>query len=209
MGLKIEFQGDSVTDCGRVTCGGAGFANGGLGPGYPGMIGARLWCDKPEKEYEFVNRGISGNRVVDLYARWKIDTLNLKPDVLSILIGVNDTWHEFGEGHNGVEVPRYDRIYRELIQWTLDTLPGIRIILLEPFIGTSENIAMMIEDVRKRQTVVRKIAEDFKLEFLPCQSILDNACKRAPMTHWLADGVHPTSAGHQLLADAWLAMTGL
>ena len=91
--ITVLFQGDSVTDCGRNNCGGEGFDNMGLGPGYPGMIAARLACDRPDIEWNFINRGISGNRIVDLYARWKADCINLSPDILSILIGVNDTWH--------------------------------------------------------------------------------------------------------------------
>ena len=108
MGKLILFQGDSVTDCGRTS---SGDPDGNLGVGYPYFITARLWADRLGEEIETVNRGISGNRVVDLYARWKIDALNLNPDVLSILIGVNDTWHEFMY-RNGVEVPRYVGFYR-------------------------------------------------------------------------------------------------
>ena len=122
--FTVLFQGASITDCGRATCGGAGFDNRGLGPGYPGMIAARLACDRPDVDWQFINRGISGNRIVDLYARWKADCINLAPDVLSILIGVNDTWHEV-HYNNGVEVPRYARFYRELLTWTRDALPAV------------------------------------------------------------------------------------
>lgn len=191
-----------------MNCGGSGYPSGGPGPGYPGLIASRLACDHPEKDYHVINRGIGGDRIVDLYARWKADVLNLAPDLLSILVGVNDTWHEF-ECRNGVELPRYERIYRELMEWTLSALPGVRIVLIEPFIGTSENVLPMAAEVRQRAGIVREIAADFKAEFLPAQKILDNACKRAPMTHWLADGVHPALAGHQLLADAWLKLTSL
>ena len=129
----ILFQGDSITDCGRAACGGAGFDSKGLGPGYPGMIAARLACDRPGVEWDFINRGISGNRVVDLYARWKIDTLHLEPDLLSILIGVNDSLHEGARG-NGVEPERYERFYRELLSWTRRELPSCRFVLVEPFL---------------------------------------------------------------------------
>lgn len=208
MAFTILFQGDSITDCGRMTCGGAGYPGEGPGPGYPGLIASRLACDHPEKDYRVINRGISGNRIVDLYARWKIDALNLEPNLLSVLIGVNDTWHEF-DCHNGVEVPRYERIFRELMEWTLSARPGIRIVLIEPFIGTAEEVLHMAPEVRQRAGIVRKIAADFKTDFLPAQEILDNACKRAPMNHWLVDGIHPAPAGHQLIADAWLKLTGL
>ena len=108
----ILFQGDSITDCGRSRE--ANVPNTGLGGGYPFMAAAHLLCAKAEDGLKFFNRGISGNRIVDLYARWKIDGLNLNPDVISILIGVNDTWHAFGS-NNGVEVPRFEQFYRMLL----------------------------------------------------------------------------------------------
>lgn len=202
--FTVLFQGDSVTDCGRLTTGGAGFSNNGLGPGYPGMIAARLLCDRPDVSWNFINRGISGNRIVDLYARWKIDALNLKPDLLSILIGVNDTWHHHAS-NNGVEVERAERIYREILTWTKQVLPGIRLILMEPFTFDTGTLPKEgLRDVAKRGKFVKKLAKEFKAVYLPCQSILNDALARAPMTYWLVDGVHPTPAGHQLLTDAWL-----
>ena len=202
--FSVLFQGDSVTDCGRATCGGAGFDSKGLGPGYPGLVSARLLCDRPDVDWTFYNRGISGNRIVDLYARWKIDGLNLKPDLVSILIGVNDTWHHYSYG-NGVELDRAERIYRELLTWTKNALPGVRLLLMEPFcldMGALNEEG--IRDVSLRGEFTRKLADEFHAVFLPCQAILNEALKKAPPEHWLADGVHPTPAGHQLIADHWL-----
>jgi len=132
--LRVLFQGDSITDAGRGR-GEQEIANSslGLGFGYPLLTSARLRVMYPDADIQCLNRGISGNRVVDLYARWKMDCLNLNPDILSILIGVNDTWHEFGN-RNGVEVPRYEMVYRMLLQWTKDVLPETKIILIEPFV---------------------------------------------------------------------------
>ena len=200
----ILFQGDSITDCGRAACGGAGFDSKGLGPGYPGMIAARLACDRPGVEWDFINRGISGNRVVDLYARWKIDALNLKPDFLSILIGVNDTWHEFGSP-NGVEIPRYERFYRELIEWTQRELPSVKLVLLEPFVLCFGAVSdPWLPEIAERARIVRTLAEEYSALFVPLQDLFSEAAKKAPPSHWLVDGVHPTAAGHQLIADAWL-----
>ena len=200
----ILFQGDSVTDCGRNTYGGAGFQNGGLGMGYPGLIASRLFCDRPDVSWNFINRGISGNRIVDLYARWKVDGLNLNPDIISILIGVNDTWHHFGN-NNGVEPDRAERIYRELLTWTRQVLPDVRLILMEPFaLDTGTLPPEGIREVAVRGRFVKKLAKEFDAVFLPCQKLLDEAVKLAPMTYWLRDGVHPMPAGHQLLADAWI-----
>lgn len=202
--MKILFQGDSITDAGRYTDVGTGVRDSSLGAGYVKLISTRLLCDSPEKNYEIINRGISGNRIVDLYARWKADCINLAPDVLTILIGVNDTWHERG-GQNGVEVPRYERFYRELIEWTLSALPNIKIILMTPFANpVNDHIASFFPEVNERQAVVEKLAKEFSL---PCVKLHENfeaANARAPMEYWTPDGVHPSGAGHQLIADAWL-----
>jgi lysophospholipase L1-like esterase len=202
--MKILFQGDSITDAGRYTEVGTGVRDSSLGAGYVKLIANRLLCDSPEKNYEIINRGISGNRIVDLYARWKADCINLAPDVLTILIGVNDTWHERG-GQNGVEVPRYERFYRELIEWTLSALPNIKIILMTPFANpVNDHIASFFPEVNERQEVVEKLAKEFSL---PCVKLHENfeaANARAPMEYWTPDGVHPSGAGHQMIADAWL-----
>ena len=203
----VLFQGDSITDCGRANCGGAGFNAHGMGPGYPGLIAARLLCDRPEIEWNFINLGVSGNRVVDLYARWKMDCINLRPDVVSILVGVNDTWHEFNR-RNGVEVPRYARIYRELLDWTRQELKNVKFVLLDPFLCPEVNDrSQMVPDVAARRTVVAELAAEFQAVHIKTQELFDAAAKRAPQAHWSADGVHPTPAGQQLIADAWIAAT--
>ena len=206
MSFTILFQGDSITDCGRNVPGAAGYNSHGLGPGYPLLIASRLYCDAPERDWNIINRGISGNRVVDLYARWKIDALNLRPDLISILIGVNDTWHEFNSA-NGVEVPRYERIYREILQWTRQELPNVRFVLMDPFVCPDmPDRAKFVPDVAARRQVVARLAQEFDALHLPTQDILNEAFKRAPQAFWSADGVHPTPAGHQLIADAWLKL---
>ncbi len=205
---RILFQGDSITDCGRSREEGLRPGTG-LGEGYPSLVAARLLCDRPEVEWDIINRGISGNRVVDLYARWKIDALNLRPDLISIMIGINDTWHEKANG-NGVEVPRYARIYRELLEWTAAALPKARLMLMEPYVhcfgAAGEDWK---EEIDSRREVVRQLARDFGAVFLPTQELMDDALGRAPADHWTFDGVHPTPAGHQLIADAWLKASGL
>ena len=204
-GLKVLFQGDSITDVNRnrdhQDNANVSVA---LGHGYPLLISSRFRADYPDSDLQFFDRGISGNRVVDLYARWKVDCLNLKPDVLSILIGVNDTWHEFGS-NNGVEVPRYETVYRMLLQWTKESLPECKIVLIEPFVG---NFGAVTDDwhdeIRARRAVVKKLAQEFDCIFIPFQDIMDAKLQQAPYEYWLCDGVHPTIAGHQLLADAWI-----
>ena len=130
------FQGDSITDVGRARDNDIN-----IGLGYPFLFAAKMGRDYPE-EYAYLNRGISGNRIVDLYARIKSDIINLKPDYLSILIGVNDVWHEFSR-HNGVDAEKYEKIYSMLIEEVKQALPDIKIIIMEPFLlkgpATEEN----------------------------------------------------------------------
>lgn len=204
----LLFQGDSITDCGREQTGGAGYPAVNLGPGYAGLIASRLWCDQPARDWKILNRGISGNRVTDLYSRWKRDCLNLEPDILSILIGVNDTWHEFGN-RDGVEVPRYEEFYRRILEWTRTARPGIRFVLMEPFVLPFGAVgAAWVPEIDARRAVVRKLAAEFDAVFVPLQEPLLEKAKLAPPAHWLVDGVHPTPAGHQVLADAWFTAVG-
>ena len=200
--MKILFLGDSITDVGRDRDNPSS-----LGEGYPLLIGSRLGADFPG-QHTCRNTGISGNRIVDLYARIKVDCWNWQPDVLSILVGINDTWHNLRENPNGVGTGRFHRLLQMLVEDTLARMPDCTLLLMEPFVllgtATAENWQTFAEEVPQRAQAVREVAEQFHAHFLPLQSLLDDACKRCPPEHWLADGVHPTSAGHQLIADAWL-----
>ncbi|MBR7118991.1 MAG: SGNH/GDSL hydrolase family protein [Lentisphaeria bacterium] len=200
----ILFQGDSITDCGRDR------ANpGALGPGYPSMVATRIVNNNWSCRRNFINRGISGDRVVDLYARWKRDAINLKPDVISILIGVNDTWHEMNYG-NGVEPERYDRFYRMLLDWSRKSNPDVKFILLEPFVLNFGFITSeWLDEIKERQEIVRKIAADYNAIFVPLQEKISAAADMARDPKMvLGDGVHPTIYGHQLIADEYLKYAG-
>lgn len=202
MGKIILFQGDSITDVGRARD--CDLPNVGMGAGYPFMVMSALRCAYPEKDFQCYNRGISGNRIVDLYARWKLDALNLKPDILSILIGVNDTWHESAR-HNGVDVKRYGIFYKMLLEWTLETLPDVKLLLMDPFVLPFDQCKPgWPEEIAQRREIVHQLAAEFKTANLKTQDLLDEAVKKAPHCYWLRDGVHPTSAGHQLITNAWL-----
>jgi lysophospholipase L1-like esterase len=184
-GSTILFQGDSITHGGR----GADL-NHYMGHGYPYLIAARLGADRYDQDLKFLNRGISGNRVTDLQARWQVDTLDLKPDVLSILVGVNDMGR-------GVDAPAYQEQYTRLLQETRDALPGTKLILCEPFSFAS--------DKRKAfQEVVQGLASTFRAIHVPLQHVFDTAAALNTPAYWLWDGTHPTPAGHELLARAWL-----
>lgn len=201
---KLLFQGDSITDAGRnreLTQPNVGSA---LGTGYCQLITAHLLAKRPNTGLQIYNRGISGNRVVDLYARWRVDAINLQPDVISILIGVNDTWHGFMYD-NGVEVERYATVYRMLLEYTRQQLPQVQFVLCEPFVLPCGVVTPdWISEMDQRRAVVRKLAGAFDALFVPFQSVLRDALRQAPAEYWAADGVHPTPAGHRLLADCWL-----
>lgn len=202
--VKVLFQGDSITDCCRnreITK-----SNVELGNGYAMLVAARLLAKYPDKNYSIYNRGISGNRIVDLYARWKEDCLNMKPDVLSILIGINDIWKDKDPTRlSGVELSRYERIYQELLEWTVETLPEIKIVLCEPFaLPFGVVTEKWLPDLKKRRAIVERLATDFKATFVPFQRVFDIAVKQKESSYWLVDGVHPTYAGHSLMSDIWL-----
>lgn len=200
---KILFLGDSITDTGRNTEAGSTES---IGQGYVVIIAGTLGVKAP-KQYEITNRGISGNRIVDLYARIKSDCWNLAPDVISILIGVNDVWHEFANC-NGVDASRYEEMYRILIKETKKRLPSVKFLVMEPFVlqgsATMEHWEEFRFEVSKRAAVARSIAQEFDCTFVPLQKAFDEALKKAPADYWLKDGVHPTPAGHGLIAAEWL-----
>ena len=201
--MKILFQGDSITDVGRNTDRGSTIS---MGQGYPLLVDARLSVKYPQ-QFQFLNFGISGNRVVDIYSRIKADFWNHQPDVFSLLIGVNDVWHEVGH-HNGVDARRFENVYRMLIDDTLRELPELKIIAMEPFVlpgtATTGLEDYFLTEVSARAEAIRRVAGEYQLIFLPLQKLLDDACALAPASYWLSDGVHPTPAGHQLIADAWI-----
>ncbi len=201
---RILFQGDSITDGNR---GRNADPNHILGHGYAFIIAAKYGASYPEQNLEFINRGISGHKVTDLKARWKADTLDLKPDVLSILVGVNDTGSVVRNA-NPVGPEEYEKVYDELISETLAANPNVKIILCEPFVlqvgKVKENWAAYQSDIVKRQEVVARLAEKHKLPLVHFQRIFDEACQKAPADYWIWDGVHPTYRGHQLMADEWM-----
>ncbi|MBQ4073629.1 MAG: SGNH/GDSL hydrolase family protein [Clostridia bacterium] len=193
----ILLQGDSITDAGRDR-------QNDQKPnwGYASLVTAEIICDYPG-QYQVYNRGVSGDRIVDVYARMKRDIINLKPDYLSILIGVNDVWHEFHESPNGVDDEKFRRVYCMLIEELKAALPELKIYILEPFClkgtATEAHWDAFDQEVRLRAVSARAVAEKYGLPFIPLQQKLDDLCAYYPADHWLGDGVHPTAAGHEVL----------
>ena len=198
--MRFLFQGDSITDAGR----GDYESPQALGTGYPRILAADLTYRNPE--YEVLNGGISGNRVVDLLARWKKDCLNLKPDVLTILIGVNDVWHELN-WQNGVSAELFEEIYNILLRETKKALPETRLVLMGAYLthgaATDADWDRFAKEVALRREITKRLAEVYHAEFIDLQKLFDDALETAPASHWTADGVHPTVAGHKLIAEEW------
>lgn len=204
--MRILFFGDSITDAKRNRTA-EDFDKSAFGYGFVIQTAGKLY-EKSLTDYEVINRGIGGDRIVDLYARVKSDLWNLKPDVISILIGVNDVWHEIGN-QNGVEIERFDNIYRTLIKETLEVLPNAKIIINEPFImkGSATEAEfdkfLAVKDYAK---VAKKIASDYNLYYLPLQNVIEKACESAGNDNILVDGVHPTVKGAVIIANEWMKL---
>jgi lysophospholipase L1-like esterase len=194
---RILFQGDSITDGNR---GRSADPNHILGHGYAFLIAARFGAAYPQLRLDFINRGVSGNTVRDLEKRWQKDTLDLKPDLLSILIGVND---------NGRNVPldEYERTYDKLLADAKAANPNIKLVLCEPFglpVGKrKDSWESSNTGLEKRRQIVARLAAKHGAALVKFQRAFDEACRRAPADHWIWDGVHPTYSGHQIMADEW------
>ena len=204
----VLFQGDSITDAGRSRG-----EDSNPGYSYANRVMGTLGYQYPY-QYQFYNRGISGDRVVDLYARIRKDMIRLKPDYASILIGINDVWHEYTE-KNGVEAVKFEMVYSLLIEELLRELPNLKLMLMEPFVlpgsatMTDEEHPGRWEFFEKetdlRRKAVKRLAEKYDLMFVPLYDKFVAVNANAPAeNYWLFDGVHPTPAGHALIQEAWL-----
>lgn len=208
-GSIVLFQGDSITDAGRDRkSDGANNANG-LGNGYPFVLACDLLRDYSDPQLKVYNRGISGNKVPDLKARWQADCLDLKPDVLSILIGVNDIWHKLNGNYQGTTTD-YETQYRELLEQTTSKLPKTRLVICEPFVLKCGAVNdKWFPEFDERRAVAKKVACEFEAVFVPFQAMFDEAVEKAPPEYWAADGVHPSLAGDALMAKTWREATGI
>ena len=205
-GDTILFQGDSITDAGRDRNreNNANDARA-LGTGYALFTASPLLADRADAGLKIYNRGISGNKVFQLAERWDKDCIALKPSVISILIGVNDIWHTLNGKYNGT-VEIYERDYRALLERTQRELPGVRLVICEPFVLRCGAVNdRWFPEFDGYRTAARRVATDFHAVLVPFQAMFDEAVKVAQPQHWAADGVHPTLAGASLMARTWLA----
>ena len=202
--LVFLFQGDSITDGKR---GRNQDLNHIMGHGYAFSIASRLGADFPEKNLSFINRGISGNKVTDLAVRWQEDTLDLKPNVLSILVGVNDSSTVINN-KDMVSIEQYKETYTSLLDQTRKHYPDVLFVLCQPFIlpvgKIKKNWEAWYADISERQKVVKHLAIQYNTVFVPFQDVFNKALNKASADYWIWDGIHPTVAGHELMAREWI-----
>ena len=202
-GTVVLFQGDSITDGGRDR--GVADPNwpAGLGSSYPLLVASAALAAHPDRGLRFYNRGVSGNKVPDLQHRWADDTLALKPDVLSILVGVNDFWHKLGLGYTGT-VQDYETQYTTLLADTKRALPRVRIVVLEPFVLRCGSVDdRWFPEFDQRRAAAARVAQHAGATFVGLQEVFDDLARKATPQYWAADGVHPTPAGHSVIAERW------
>jgi lysophospholipase L1-like esterase len=208
-GDLILFQGDSITDAGRNREEKAFNNTRGLGSGYALLAASQLLQEHAGKDLKIANRGISGNKVYQLAERWEQDCIELKPSVLSILIGVNDFWHMLNGKYDGT-LETYAKDFTALLERTREKLPQVKLVIGEPFavLGTSAVTEKWFPLFNEYRAAAREIAGKFNAVFIPYQSIFEKATKTAPAVYWTHDGVHPSLAGSKLMADAWIKAIG-
>ena len=223
--IRILFQGDSITDGNRYRDEETRWdLNHQIGHSYAYLIASHFGRLKPGK-YHFINRAISGDCVDKAAARWQTDVLDEKPDVLSILLGINGN-HEF-DGHypQGIEAHllHFDKTYRLLLNWAIDQNPNLHIVIIEPFIlpvgRYKEHYNAFTKVFARKREIIKKIAEDYGAIFIPVQkrleaiveesahALLQNGCDIEPNAYWLWDGIHPTEAMQGFIAELWLDAT--
>ena len=201
----ILFQGDSITDAGRDKESMLPNERRALGNGYAYLTTAALLNRFANKDVKIYNGGISGNKVYQLAERWQKDCLDLRPAVLSILIGVNDYWHKHTGRYDGT-VDVYENDYRTLLKRTKQSLPNVRLVIGEPFavLGCKSVDETWFPEFDAYRAVAKKLAKEFNAIFIPYHDVFAKAVKIAPPTYWTPDGVHPSFAGSALMAETWM-----
>lgn len=198
----ILFIGDSITDAGRNR-----EVSDDLGHGYPLMVAGALSAAYPERHLSFLNRGIGGNKVMDLENRWEEDCIQLQPDIVSILVGINDTWHNLESPLFGTEetIERFETTYRRILEQVKQKTEA-QIVMLEPYVlHVPEDRREWRKDLDPRIQAVRRLAEEFADDYIPLDGIMNALSIKTGCPYLTGDdGVHPTVAGHGVIAKAWL-----
>jgi lysophospholipase L1-like esterase len=194
----ILFQGDSITDCGRRKLDPST-----LGNGYVRIIAERLNALLPDHNLKYLNRGVSGNRTSDLIVRWDADCISIQPDWVSLLAGVNNTWRRY-DSNIISSIKDFTHEYRLLLERTRNET-NARIVLCEPFLlHVSKERETWREDLQLKIEAVRALAEEYRTILVPLDMKFQEACSLHPPEYWAGDGVHPSDAGHELIAQTWI-----
>jgi lysophospholipase L1-like esterase len=208
-GLVFLFQGDSITDGNR---GRNTDPNHIMGHGYAFAVASRVGADFPAAGHTFYNRGISGNSVPDLQKRWQADTLDLKPDVLSILVGINDTAAAVENKPDQQAINDFENGYRQLLQEVRTAKPATIFVLGLPFVypvgKRKDNWERWQEETRQRAQKLTLLAEEFEAVLVDYPAVFDKALHKAPADYWIWDGIHPTVPAHELMAREWIKQVG-
>jgi len=203
----VVFQGDSVTASARDRTIAAPNDPAALGAGYPLLIAASILQGAARLAWQFFNRAVGGDKVPDLVSRWDADTLALNPNVVSVLIGVNDYWHR-QRGYTGT-VADYETQYGTLLGATRRARPSVALVVLEPFVlRCGEVDGSWFPEFDERRAAAARVAERVGAAFVPLQAAFDAAAARTGPEHWAPDGVHPSPAGHALIAERWRVVVG-
>lgn len=214
-GPLILFTGDSITDGNRYKKKDQEWdLNHQMGHTYAYIVNGILGSTYPEKQFRFKSKGVSGNRIVDLYARNEVDLFPLKPDVLSILVGVNDGPIDRNH-YKPTPKKKYEKLYRLMLEEVQEQLPECKIILMEPFVCNAGRLKkegsypVWREAISGYAEAVKELSEEFGTLFLPLQKLFDERCAQFEPEYWCWDGIHPTENGHGLIAREWIkAMSG-
>jgi len=196
---KLLFIGDSITDCGRRE------DEQQLGSGYVRIIHDELAVRDPAHLPTILNRGISGNKIGDLQKRWQRDVIDLKPDLLSVFIGINDVWHGMVPGRTGTSIDAFIEGYRDILQRAFTASSKLKLVLCEPSVLWLDEADVGNDELKPYVKAVHQLAEEFKaIAVVPLHGTFNRARQANPDIAWTTDGVHPTSTGHMLIARAWL-----
>ena len=204
----ILFTGDSITDGNRYKKKEQEWdLNHQMGHSYAYIINGLLGSRYPEKNFRFKNKGVSGNRIIDLYARIDTDLLPIKPDVLSVLVGVNDGPID-KNNYKPTSQKKYEALYRLFLDEVTEALPDTKLILMEPFVCNAgrmkQEYPVWRECVSGYAKTVKRLSEEYKAVFVPLQEEFDKRCEQTEAEYWSWDGVHPTENGHGLIAGEWI-----
>lgn len=196
--MKILFQGDSITDAGRnrEDCHD-------LGSGYPKYAAENIRSRFPDRELEFVNLGVGGDRTWDLLRRWQADCIDIQPDVVSILIGINDTWRAF-DSNAPTTAAEYEANYRKLLE-DIRQHTKAKILILEPFLlHNTPDKDNWREDLNAKIMAARRLAREYADVFVPLDGLFAAASVQKPPAYWAADGVHPTEEGARFIGEYYV-----